>query len=180
MEVEVVLGQVGEDRGGEVDRVGPVELERVRGDLHRAGPIAASSISRNVALQVDRLRRRPLDLVLDAADHALDGAEQPGRAAVGLEQRAHQEGRRRLAVRPGDADDRERGRRVAVERAPRPGPSRRGREATWTSGTPRPSGRSTTSATAPLAIASDAKSWPSRVNPGTQKNSVPASPRRLS
>ncbi len=31
----------------------------------------------------------------------------------------------------------------------------------------------TTSATAPAATASPAKSWPSRVVPGTQKNSVP-------
>ena len=44
---------------------------------------------------------------------------------------------------------------------------------TRTSGTPRPSGRWTTSAAAPRATASGAKSCPSRVNPGTQKNSVP-------
>ncbi len=44
---------------------------------------------------------------------------------------------------------------------------------TSTSGTPRPSGRWTTSAAAPRATASGAKSCPSRVKPGTQKNSVP-------
>ena len=51
---------------------------------------------------------------------------------------------------------------------------------TCTSGTPRPSGRATTSAAAPRATASGANSWPSRVKPGTQKNSVPGSTARLS
>jgi len=51
---------------------------------------------------------------------------------------------------------------------------------TTISGTPRPRGRWTTSATAPRATASGAKSWPSRVNPGTQKNSVPGVTSRLS
>jgi hypothetical protein len=51
---------------------------------------------------------------------------------------------------------------------------------TCTSGTPRPSGRQTTSAAAPRATASAAKSWPSRVKPGTQKNSVPGATVRLS
>ena len=44
---------------------------------------------------------------------------------------------------------------------------------TTTSGTPRPSGRCTTSAAAPRSTASGAKSCPSAVNPGTQKKSVP-------
>ena len=52
--------------------------------------------------------------------------------------------------------------------------------ATTTSGTPSPSSWSTTSAEAPRAIASGAKSWPSRVKPGTQKKSVPSSTLRLS
>ena len=51
---------------------------------------------------------------------------------------------------------------------------------TWTSGTPSSSGRATTSAAAPRETASDAKSWPSRVKPGTQKNSVPGVTERLS
>src|SRR3954447_7875630 len=51
---------------------------------------------------------------------------------------------------------------------------------TTNSGTPRSSGRCTISATAPRATASEAKSWPSRVNPGTQKNRVPGPTSRLS
>jgi hypothetical protein len=51
---------------------------------------------------------------------------------------------------------------------------------TRTSGTPSCSGRWTTSAAAPRATASAAKSCPSRVRPGTQKNSVPGATSRLS
>src|SRR5205085_4926763 len=46
---------------------------------------------------------------------------------------------------------------------------------TTTSGTPRPSERSQTSATAPRATASAAKSCPSDLNPRTQKNRSPGS-----
>ena len=60
VEVEVVLRQVGEDRGREVDRVGAVELECVRGDLHRAGAVAPVEHLPERALQVDRLRGGPL------------------------------------------------------------------------------------------------------------------------
>src|SRR3954451_20833647 len=51
---------------------------------------------------------------------------------------------------------------------------------TSTSGTPSPSGRWTTNAAAPRATASGAKSCPSRVKPGTQKNRVPGPTSRLS
>ena len=51
---------------------------------------------------------------------------------------------------------------------------------TQTSGTPSPSGRATTSAAAPRSTAPGAKSWPSRVKPGTQKNTKPGSTARLS
>src|SRR3954454_11376564 len=44
---------------------------------------------------------------------------------------------------------------------------------TRTSGTPRPSGRSHTRATAPRSTASGAKSWPSARKPGTQKKRAP-------
>src|SRR3954471_17654447 len=44
---------------------------------------------------------------------------------------------------------------------------------TSTSGTPRPSGRSHTRATAPRSTAWGAKSWPSARKPGTQKKSAP-------
>ena len=77
VEVEVVLGQVGEQRHLEVDRVGAVQRQRVRGDLHRAGPVAALQHPPEGRLQVDRLRRGPLDLLLDPADHLLHRPQQP-------------------------------------------------------------------------------------------------------
>ena len=45
---------------------------------------------------------------------------------------------------------------------------------TTSSGTPSPSGRWDTSATAPRSTASGAKSCPSARKPGTQKKSVPS------
>ena len=52
--------------------------------------------------------------------------------------------------------------------------------ATTTCGTASSSSRSTTSAAAPASTAPGAKSWPSVLPPGTQKNSVPGPTRRLS
>src|SRR5579875_2190450 len=43
MKVEVVLGQVGEDRAGESEAVGAVKGKCMRGDLHRAGAAAAGN-----------------------------------------------------------------------------------------------------------------------------------------
>jgi hypothetical protein len=115
MEVQVVLGQVGPDADGEVDARRAPELERVRGDLHRHGSVAFRQHPREKCLQIDRFRRRPLDRFLRAADDRRDRAEQPGLDPGGLEQLADQERRRRLAVRAGDADDAQRGCRVAVK-----------------------------------------------------------------
>ena len=97
-----------------------------------------------------------------------------------LQQRAGEERGRRLAVGAGDAGDAQRRRRIAVEarggqrhRGPhvldqrpraRRGPAAAGRRA------PR----------RPRATASGAKSCPSRVKPGTQKNRVPGATSRLS
>ena len=66
-------------------------------------------------LQVDRLRRGALHLLLEPAHHALDRAQQPAVAARGLEQVADQEGGGGLAVGAGDAHQLELGRGVAVE-----------------------------------------------------------------
>ena len=115
MEVEVVLGEVREHPAGEADSGHAAQLERVRGDLHRAGHVAAVHHAAEGLLQVDRLGRRALDLLLDSRHHALDRAEQPALPPRGLEQMANQEGRGRLAVRAGHADERELRRRVAVE-----------------------------------------------------------------
>jgi hypothetical protein len=115
MEVQVVLGEVREDRDVPVDRVGAPELEGVAGDLHRARAVATVEHLGERRLQIDRLGRRALGRALVPADPRGDRAEQPGLQPSGLEQRADDEARRGLAVGPGDADDRQPVGRVAVE-----------------------------------------------------------------
>ena len=66
-------------------------------------------------LQVDRLRRRPLDLLLDPADHLLHRPQQPALDPRRLEDLPHQEGRRRLPIRPGDPDHPQLRRRIPIE-----------------------------------------------------------------
>ena len=105
----------------DVDAVGALELQRVRGDLHRARDVARVEHLAERALEVEGLGRRAHDLVLDAADHRLDRPEQPARQARALEQRAREERRRRLAVGAGDARHAQRRGRVAVEAGGRDG-----------------------------------------------------------
>ena len=102
-------------RRGEMDRVGAVKRERVGRDLHHARLVTGVEHLPEGSLEVDRLRRRAQDLVLDAADHALDGAQQARLASAGLQERAHEKRRRGLAVGPGDAHGGEVCRGVSVE-----------------------------------------------------------------
>ena len=111
----MVLGEVGEDRHREVDRIGPVELERVGGHLDRAGDVASVEHLPERSLQVDRLGGGALDRALGATDHALDCPQQTGLASVRLQQRLDQECRGRLAVGAGHADRLKARGRVAVK-----------------------------------------------------------------
>ena len=115
MEVEVVLREVGEDRRGDVDAVRPPQLERVRGDLHRAGAIAAVEHLAERALEVDRLGRGADGRPLVARDHRGHGPEQAGLAPGRLQQRADEERRRGLAVGPRDTNYGQPGGGVPVE-----------------------------------------------------------------
>src|SRR5256714_4667937 len=99
MEVEVVLGEVGEYGHREVDRVGSVELKGMGGDLHRTREISSIKHGPERPLQVYRLRRGPLHRVLDTSDDALDRPQEPGRPAGRLQQVAHEEGGGGFAVR---------------------------------------------------------------------------------
>ena len=137
----------------EVDRVGAVQGQRVRGDLHRAGPVAAVEHPPEGRLQVDRLRRRPLDLLLDPADHLLHRPQQPALDPRRLEDLADQERRRRLAVGPGDPDHPQLRGRVALERGPRAAPSPPARRRPPPAAPSSSSSRSTTSAAAPASTA---------------------------
>src|SRR5436309_8844799 len=114
MKVEMVLGEIREDRDVEVDRVCPMQLERMRGDFHRTSAVAAVEHLAKGAVKVDRLGRGPLHLALPASDDRRNRAEQPGLATSGLEQRPQQERGRGLAVGTCYAGDGQRRGRIAV------------------------------------------------------------------
>jgi hypothetical protein len=124
MEVEVVLREVGEHRGRDPHALGPPQLQRVRGDLHRAGAVAAVEHLAERALEVDRLGRRPDRRPLVARHHRGHGPEQAALAPGRLEQRADEERRGGLAVGARDPHYGQRGRGVPVE--PRRGGRHRG------------------------------------------------------
>ena len=115
VEVEVILRQVGEDPAGEVDALRAPELQRVGGDLHGAGAVARVEHAAECGLEVDRLGRGALHRLVAPAHDGLHGAEQSGLHPGRLEQRAHQERRRRLAVRAGHAHHDQVARGIAVE-----------------------------------------------------------------
>ena len=115
VEVEVVLGQVGERGDREADPIRAAQSQRMRGDLHRAGAVAALDHAAKGRLQVDCLGRRALDLLLDAADHALHRSQQAGLDRGALEDLTDEERGRRLPVRARDPDHAQLRGRVVVE-----------------------------------------------------------------
>ena len=133
-----------------------------------------SSIRAEGRLQVDRLRRRPLDLLLDPADHLLDGPQQP---ASGSRPPRGSRGRGRRSsscrwcrspptTRSSAVGSPSEARRQRRHRRPRVGHQR-------PAAPPAPSSRSTTSAAAPAATAAGGEVVAVAFSPGTQKNSVP-------
>ena len=132
------------------------------------------------ALEVDRLRRRALHRAALAADDRGHRAEQAAPHPGRLEHRAHEPGRRRLAARARHPHDPQLGGRVAVEARGRlrhrrahvldlhlrhAEPERAADDERRRAALDRVRARSR---------------GPSRVKPGTQKNSVPGSTLRLS
>ncbi len=115
VEVEVILGQVGEHGDRESDPGRPVERQRVRADLHRAGPVARLEHAPKGRLEVDRLGGRPLDLLLHPAHHLLDRSQEPGPDPLGLEHVPDQERGGGLSVGAGHTGDPQGRRRVAPE-----------------------------------------------------------------
>ncbi len=103
----MVAPEVGEHRRREAGAVDATEGERVRGDLHRHRPLPVAGELRQTALQVGGFRRR-----VGAGKRADDAARQRG----GLEDGGEQVRRGRLAVRAGDAHDRQPVRRVVEDR----------------------------------------------------------------
>ncbi len=115
VEVQVVLGQVREDRRREGDRIDAPELKRMRGHLHRACLIATVEHRAQVRLQLDRLRGRAGHRTLLTADHRLDRAQQSAPAGTRFQQRPHQVCSSRLAVGPRHPHHRQLACRLAVE-----------------------------------------------------------------
>ena len=115
VEVEVVLAQVREHERVEADAVEPSERRSVRARLHRGAAVAGVEHLAEEALQVDRLRRRERRWASLASDLPLDGAHETRLPTRGVEDRAEQERRRRLPVRPGHACELELLRRLAEE-----------------------------------------------------------------
>ena len=137
MEVQVVLGEVGEHgRRRSTTPVDPAEGQRVAADLHGDRVDAALAHDRQQRLQVGRLRRGAHARQHLAADPGHDRAEQAGAATGGPQPGLQQERGRGLAVGAGHAEHRHRLGRGGRAPAPRPRPSTaRGSSATST-GTP--------------------------------------------
>ena len=111
----------------------------------------------------------------------IDGPEHAGRQAARLEHRAHEVGRRGLAVGARDAHDAQPMAGVALE--PRRGRRRaRGGPRAPAAGARRASGRHARgpAPTAPAATAAGTWSWPSWCAPGTATNTSPGRTRRES
>ena len=106
VEVEVVLGESGEDACGVGDRVDPVQRQRVRGDLHRDRVHPALAGDGEQRLQVRRLRRGPHRRHPLAGQPRLHGADHTRPQPGGGETRLEQVRDGGLAVGAGDAEHR--------------------------------------------------------------------------
>ena len=120
MEVEVVLGEVGEADGRELGGHEPPLCDCDRRGLHRTGLVAGLDHRAQGALEVGRLGRGQAGRLAVAADAALDGAEQAGWALRGVQHGRQQERRRGLAVRAGHAGHGELTARMLVQRSGQP------------------------------------------------------------
>ena len=122
VELEVLVGHVGEDRRVVDDPTHPFEGEAVRRRLHDRAAVAGGDHRAERGLQFGGVRGgRVLDVVLLlSADPRRHRAHEAGRETDGLERRDGQVRGRRLAVRAGDAEHAELPARVVV-------PPRRGR-----------------------------------------------------
>ena len=115
VEVQVVLGEIGEDAHGEVDAVHPLQHQGVGGGLHHHMGAARVPHPGEELLELQGLRRGPLGGDHLVADHVLVGADQ---AHLGsrllLQNGLEQIGGGGLAVGAGDGHHGHIVRRVAV------------------------------------------------------------------
>ena len=121
MQIEVILAQVREDERVEAHAVETSQRGAVRARLDGRAAVARVEHLAEEALQVDRLRRRERRRTPNSAHMPLHRADEPRPPTCGLEDRAEQEGRRRLPVRPGHARELELLRRLSEEDVRRDG-----------------------------------------------------------
>ena len=107
VELEVLVGQVGDDGDVVVDRADPFEGEAVRRGLDDRGGVAGVDHAPKRGLQLRRLGRRRVDGVIlgQATDPRRDRPDHPRSHPGSLERRDREVRGRRLAIRAGDADD---------------------------------------------------------------------------
>ena len=149
VQVEVVLREVREHERVEAHPVEPTQRRAVRRGLDRDGLVARVEHLAEEPLQVDRLRRRVRRGPRLPADDPLDRADEPRRAAGGVEDRA-QRGRSWSSCRSSPSRRRPRARSLGLPKNSSAATAIAARASSTTScGTSSSSGRSTTSATAP-------------------------------
>ena len=103
VEIQVVLGQIGEHAHGVVDAVDPVQRQGMGGDLHNNVGAAGIPHAGKQALELEGLRRGALGGHHLAADHVLVGADEAHLGACRLLQNGlEQIGGGGLAVGAGD------------------------------------------------------------------------------
>ena len=103
VEIEVILREVREGCDLERAALDPAELEAVRGDLHHRRLDLLGSHRTQGALEVEALGCRVDRDFAGARESDLDGADEADALAGVREDRLHEIGRARLAVRAGDA-----------------------------------------------------------------------------
>ena len=113
VEVEVVVGEVGEAGGGEAGAVDPVQDEGVRRHLDGGHADAGIDHPGEERLELRRLGCRPLTGEGHAVDAGADGADHPGALAGRPGDGLQQPGGGRLAVGAGDPEHRQPRRGVA-------------------------------------------------------------------
>ncbi len=102
VEVEVILGQVGEDGDVKGTLRHPMQHQGVGGDLYNGGVRPLTTHPPEERLQIRGLRGGPLCLAADPPAPVLDRPDNPGPVAAGLERRLDQIAHGRLAIGPRD------------------------------------------------------------------------------
>jgi hypothetical protein len=106
VKVEVVAREVRENGRGEPHTVGPLQSQRVRGDLHDGVLDAGIGHLGKPLLQDDGVGRGAVGHEALVAGAVFDRADQPRRLAAGVEDRFNHARGRRLPRGAGDANER--------------------------------------------------------------------------